>query len=200
MKRLLLFTVIICFSSFITQAQVGINTQTPEESLHVAGTLRVENTTSVQPTKILGRDDKGTVATIQLGTNVNITNNTLISSGSSDYGIINHGIVATTPGTQFDNIDLDLNGANTYAVVFRLTGASSSFEFTGIEGGTDGRHIVLLNVTVENFKLIHEDSSSDPENRIWTLGNSFEATSGRGAMELVYDGVLERWLIINVRN
>ena len=199
MKKYLL-TALLCSFTVIGFAQVGVNTTEPEESLHVAGTLRVENTGTVTTTKILGRDDKGTVGTINVGEHITITNNTLISSGSSDYGIVNYPVSASVPGTQFHNIDLDLDADNLYKVVIRLTGATSSYEFTGIQGGSDGRHIVLLNVTTENFKLVHEDSNSLPENRIWTLGNSFEATSGMGAMELVYDGVLERWLIINVRN
>ena len=62
----------------IAYAQVGINTVDPEESLHVAGTLRVENTGTVTASKVLGRDAKGTVANIDVGDNVTINNNTLI--------------------------------------------------------------------------------------------------------------------------
>ena len=115
MKKYLL-TALLCSFTVIGFAQVGVNTTEPEESLHVAGTLRVENTGTVTTTKILGRDDKGTVGTINVGEHISITNNTLISSGSSDYGIVNYPVSASTPGTQFHNIDLDLDADNLYKV------------------------------------------------------------------------------------
>lgn len=48
------------------------------------------------------------------------------------------------------------------------------------------------------MKIAHLVSSS-PENQIDTLGSS-TATSGIGTIELVYDGVLQKWIVVNIRD
>lgn len=195
--------IIITLGLFLGQstfAQVGVNTISPQETLDINGTLRVQNTGTATSSKVLGRDNNGTVGTIDVGDNVVITNNTIHAVGASDYGIVEHTIVSNSPGTQFHNLDLDLDTNNLYKVVIRLVGANNSFEFTGIQNGTDGRHVVLLNLSTSNFRVYDEDLNSLAANRILTLGNSFESTSGMGAIELVYDGSLSRWLVLNVRN
>jgi len=121
-------------------------------------------------------------------------------TGSNFYGIIGYPVSTMFPNTPFNNVDLDLSGDNSSVTVFRITGASNSFDFTGIAGGTDGKHILLLNITSNNFGVVNEDSRSLEENRILTLGSPSESTSGTGAIELIYDGVLERWIILNIRN
>ncbi|MAL61222.1 MAG: hypothetical protein CMC14_14370 [Flavobacteriaceae bacterium] len=198
MKLVLFF--LVFFSCHLSFAQVGINTTTPNETLDVNGTLRIQNTGSINSSKILGRDTNGTVGTIDVGDNITINNNTLYADGSNQYGIVNIPITANTPNTKIHNIDLDLGGTNAFKTVFRLTGANASFTITGIDGGTDGRHVLLLNITTSNMTLDHENVQSTASNRINTLGTPSEATSGQGAIELVYDGVLNRWLILNVRN
>ncbi len=198
MKRIFYF--LIFFSFYYGFTQVGVNTTSPNETLDINGTLRIQNTGTINSSKILGRDTNGTVGTIDVGDNITINNNTLYADGSGQYGIVNIAITANTPNTKIHDLDLDLGGANAFKTVFRLTGANASFTITGIEGGTDGRHVLLLNINTSNMTLDNESVQSTSSNRINTLGTPTEATSGQGAIEMVYDGVLNRWLILNVRN
>jgi len=188
------------FEGQIMQAQVGVNTTAPQETLDINGTVRIQNTGTINSSKILGRDSNGTVGTIDVGDNVVINNNILHATGSSDYGIINVVIPSFFPGQLHHNLNLQLTGNNLFKTVIRITGPFSNYEITGIAGGTDGRHIILLNMTTNNMKLNNEHLGSIAANRIDTLGSPSESTSGQGAIELVYDGVLSRWLILNVRN
>lgn len=182
-------------------AQVGVNTTTPQETLDVNGTVRIQNTGTINSTKVLGNDSNGTVGTIDVGDNLTIINNTIHATGSSDYGIINIPIISIFPNQPHNNLDLQLGGANLFKTVIRITGPINNFVITGIAGGTDGRHILLLNMTTSNMILSNEALGSLAINRINTLGGGpSENTSGQGAMELVYDGILARWLILDVRN
>ena len=186
--------------SSIGITQVGINTTSPQETLDINGTLRIQNTNTVNSSKIIGRDSDGTIGTIDVGDNVTIHNNTIYANGSGQYGIAPITISSESPNTKINNLDLDLLGDNLYKTVFRLTGANASFTITGIADGTDGRHIVLLNINSSNMTLDNQNTASSITNRINTLGTPSESTSGRGAIELVYDGNLGRWLVLNVRN
>ena len=96
-KIIIIIIGILGFGGQIIQAQVGINTTTPQEDLDVNGTLRIQNTGTINSSKILGRDSNGTVGTIDVGDNLTIINNTINATGSSDYGIINIPIVSVFP-------------------------------------------------------------------------------------------------------
>lgn len=198
-KIIIIILGIVAFGGQSIHAQVGINTIEPEEDLDIDGTLRIRNTGTINSSKILGRDSKGTVGTIDVGDNVIITNNTINAVGASDYGIVEYTISSPDPGTQFHDMDLGLDVSNLYKVVIRFVGAESNFEISGIKKGTDGRHIILLNLSSVNMKMLDNNMGSSPINQITTLGSS-SATAGTGAIELVYDGSLNRWLILNIRD
>ena len=201
MKTLLYIFIITPFFIF---SQVGINTTTPQETLHVEGTLCVTDTSTKTPTRIAGMDANGTVAGITVGANLQLTGNVLSANAVSAssptiYLVSSIGIPAGPPGEQMNNLDLDISGANVDKVVFRLTGRTNNYKITGISGGTDGRHIVLYNVESVNLTLVAESASSDPENRLETLANNV-ATSGKGTAEFVYDGASQRWILIGFRD
>ncbi len=181
-------------------SQVGIGTTDPKETLHINGTLRIQAIETTASEKIIGLDTNGTVAEVKVGDNLLLEEGTLHSTGSSKYFVRTIPIVTLASGHQFHNLELDLGGLNKDIVVFRLSGATNSFEVTGIKGGTDGKHILLMNVSTKNFKVTNESTGSIAANRISTLGTVFEQTSGEGIVELVYDGVFGRWIIINFRN
>ena len=192
---------IVAFGGQSIQAQVGINTTSPQEDLDIDGTLRIRNTGTINSSKILGRDSNGTVGTIDVGDNVVINNNTIHATGSSDYGIINVNIPSFWPGQLHHDLDLQLTGNNLFKTVIRITGPINNFDITGISGGTDGRHILLLNMTTNAMAVRNEHLGSIAANRINALsGGPGESTSGQGAIELVYDGILARWLVLDVRN
>ncbi len=197
MKILSFFTLLCPLFMF---SQVGINTTTPLDTLHVNGTVRIENTSSTTSTALMGADSNGTINDVTIGSNLSLTSGTLNAFGSASYGIVSVAIPDGPSNEQFDDYDLGVNTTNQNKTVFRLTGRTSNYIFTGISGGTDGRHIILLNISSVNFRLEDEDTSSAAANRIVTLSGNFEATSGQGSAEMVYDSTLQRWVLINYRN
>jgi len=186
-------------------SQVGINTTTPLETLHVEGTLCVTNTSTKTPLKISGLDTKGTLTDVLLGANLQLTGNVLSANTSTSTSSPTRYLSATvnlptgSPGDEFDDLDISLSTLNANKVLIRLEGRSFNYKITGISGGTDGRHLILFNVEAVNMNLNNKDTSSLAQNRIITLANNL-LTSGQGTAELVYDGVLQRWVLIGFRN
>lgn len=183
-------------------SQVGINTTNPQETLHVEGTLCVSNTTTVTPNKLSGTNTDGVLTDVIVGNNLDLTGNVLsadVRGGSAFYLVATIPVPDGPPGEQLHNFDIDLSGANADKVVFRLVGRTANYKITGIAGGTDGRHIVLFNVSLSNLTLVAESTASLPQNRMITLANNV-ATSGQGTAELVYDGTLQRWILIGFRD
>lgn len=192
------------FISFFTYSQVGINTITPQETLHVEGTFCVSNTVTKTPDKVAGLDTNGTMTDVIVGSGLQLTGNVLSTTGggagsSAVYLVTTINVPDGSPGDEFDDYDIDLGGANSDKVVFRLVGRTANYKITGILGGTDGRHIVLFNVSTSNLTLVAESSSSVAQNRLITLANNV-ATSGQGTAELVYDAALQRWILIGFRD
>jgi hypothetical protein len=184
----------------IVNSQVGIDTTNPQETIDVNATLRASSIPTVSATKMMGTDGNGTMNEIVIGDNLQMNSGTLNPTGTTNYFVKTMLMPTTSSGHQFHNVNLDLTGANKDITVFRIAGSLHNFEFTGIAGGTDGKHIVLVNVTSNNFKLSDNASGSLPQNRISTLVGGFEQTSGQGVTELVYDGATQKWIILNFRN
>ena len=181
---------------------VGINTTDPQETLHVNGKIRVTDTDFDDDrtmVSVIGIDDEGTLNKLSVGNGVvMVNNNTIISAGSGYYSIINYTLVTPSSNTQFNNLDVGLAGDYLYKTVIRFTGQTNSFQITGITGGFAGKHIILVNPSASNMKLLDEDRDSSAENRILTYGpGPAETLSGQGAIELVHDGY--QWIVLNVR-
>ncbi len=192
------------FAPLFMFSQVGINTTTPQETLDVEGTLRVSNTTSCMPNKISGTNGDGVLTDIYVGANLQLTGNVLSATagggGGSAYYLVGTVLVPDgPPGEELHDYDMGVNTINANRVVFRLVGRTANYKITGISGGTDGRHIVLFNVSTSNLTLVAESTDSLPQNRMITLANNV-ATSGQGTAELVYDGALQRWILIGFRD
>ena len=182
-------------------AQVGIGTTTPQATLHVVGNLRVTNTNNTTTsTDLLGNGSQGDVTSITVGEGLTLSGNELTAKGTGSptkYKIANIPITTTAPNQVFDNMNYDLSGANLDIVIFRLA-AGHNYTISGLSGGTDGRHLIIYNSNAVNLS-INNMSSSIPANNIDTLGSA-TATSGVGTIELVYDGALSKWIVINIRN
>ena len=150
--------------------------------------------------KSLFKDDL--VAGVTVGQNLELTGNVLSSTatGSAYYFVATISLPGGTSGQDYNNLNLDLLGGNISKTLFRLTDRTAGYNITGISGGTDGRHIVLFNVSTSNLKIYDEDTRSLANNRIITLNNGFVNTSGQGTAELVYDGSLNRWILIGFRD
>ncbi|CAM3621024.1 hypothetical protein FSS13T_17990 [Flavobacterium saliperosum S13] len=182
-------------------AQVGIGTTNPLSTLHVQGTMRITSTdNTTQTTKLAGTCDSGIVGDIKVGRNLSLVDNEL-SAGDGDnssYKVAAIRLTTTFSNQAFDNLDLQLEGANDGVVIFRIYGSAHNFSIKGIQGGTDGRHIILYNSSPVNMKMDHLISSV-PINNIDTIGSS-TSTSGIGTVELVYDGSSSKWIVISIRD
>lgn len=194
------FSTLFLIVSVSISAQVGIGTTTPQETLHVNGTLRVEKTDTSPATKITGMDAVGTVNELEVGDNLKIESGRLNATGTNKYFVANIDVSTTVSGQLFNDLDLDLQGANRSITAFRLINASHNYRITGITGGEDGRHILLINIPSVNMRIEDGITPSLPENQFVTLKGNFEATSGQGVAELVYDGSLEKWIVVNFRD
>ena len=202
MKKISLILCFLLLVSFPTCAQVGIYTTAPTEALHVNGKIRVTNTDfNVDRTmvSVIGIDDEGTLNKIPLGPGlVMIKNNYIIAAGSGYYSMKDHTLVTPSSNTQFDDLDVGLEGDYALKTVIRFIGQTKSFQITGITGGFAGKHVILLNPSSSNMKLIDDSNNSITENRILTYGpGPAETLQGQGAIELVYDGY--QWIVLNVR-
>ena len=182
-------------------AQVGIGTTTPQATLHVQGNLRVTNTNNTTTSSsLLGNCAQGDVTSVKVGDGLVLKDNELSAASVSSptkYKIANIPIITTAPNQNFDNVNLDLSGANLDIVIFRM-GPLHNYTISGITGGTDGRHLIIYNSSAVNL-TINSMSSLIPTNNIDTLGSS-TSTSGVGTIEFVYDGTLAKWIVINIRN
>ena len=198
-KTVLFFTF---FVSMPFYSQVGIGTVDPQSTLHVEGTFQVSNTNDVcDAEKLAGIGPTGRVTNVIVGPNLTLTGNVLSANAGSNnafYKIATIPVAPPFPNYTYNDFEMDINGANSNVVVFRLVGATNNFSLSGIRGGTDGRHIIIYNANAVNMKIDHLVGSL-PQNQIDTLGSS-TSTSGIGTVELVYDGVLLKWIVVNIRD
>ena len=181
-------------------AQVGIGTTTPLSTLHVEGTMRVSNTNNTTTTtKLTGSCGQGIMADVKIGKGLSLSANELTSNvNTAFYGVASVSMITPSANYTFDNVNLNLAGANSDVVIFRFNGSTSNFSVAGIAGGTTGRHVILYNSSPVNMKIEHM-ASSTAANSIDTIGTS-TSTSGIGTIEMVYDGSIQKWIVIAIRD
>lgn len=175
-------------------SQVGIGTSSPTETLHVAGTLRIDSTAqkSVITTKIGGMDNFGTFRQIDIGSFLVLTDNKLATKDPSDqyFGSI------SLPIKDNNNVNLlmgpgEANEGKSIIRIFNdLLGDSL---ITGIAAGYDGQHLWLYPQDGK-IDLMPDDLNSLPANRI--EANSLSGGNMYCMIEIVYDSVRGKWIIM----
>lgn len=95
---------------------------------------------------------------------------------------------ASTISVDQDNYYLDPN-----YTIFRIS-ATSNTNITGFDGGSDGRIMIVINVSspAKTITLNPQNSGSDAENRLITASGNVTLQVDESA-SFIYDGVSQRW-------
>jgi hypothetical protein len=84
------------------------------------------------------------------------------------------------------------------ATVLRLEASGAARVITGLQGGSDGRIIILYNIgTTYGIQLNTENLSSAAENRFLFTGVANVFLAPNTSIALIYDSTLSRWRAIN---
>lgn len=195
--------VLLVIPLFVSFSQnVGINTTNPQATLHVNGNLKFEPNLSISATRLVGVVQNGGTREFELGTTFNITNGTLEVTESVDPNIFLIGDVdqsITASVNQYNNYDIGLGDVNQDKTVIRFTGETSGYVVTGFAGGYDGRIIYFYNSQFQSVTFYNLNAASDSENKIITGSGANIGINNVGVAEFIYDGSIEKWILVNVR-
>ncbi|RDK83257.1 hypothetical protein [Marinirhabdus gelatinilytica] len=208
MRKLLLFslTVVIGYTAY---AQVGINTTRPDATLHVDGNLIITDTggttlegESIEATRIVGIDDDGNIVEITTDENLYLENNVLkLVERKKEIGDI-----PTLLAPVVNNISLIIfpGGSNGGKSIIRVRNLFGDSQITGIDvllmGGpaaADGTTVWLYPVDGD-LTLKSNSILSLPFNRI--LSENDVVIERYKMVQLLYDGSLQRWVIMSSGN
>ena len=107
--------------------------------------------------------------------------------------------------TYVHDLDLQLGPGeiNEGKTVVKIVNAPANFKLTGIQDGVDGMHLFFYHLGTTTIQFIDQLNSNSllslPENRINVLSSS-ETISGEASVELIYDGITQRWLLLSVHD
>lgn len=123
---------------------------------------------------------------VDAGVNVSID-----STSVAGRKIIRALSVAITPDQITGNVDNYNPPGLDSASVIRISADADGYNITGLEGGVDGRIVIVQNVGAESLILTSEDGSSDAENQFLLSSNVLLAANT--SILLQYDGTSEKW-------
>lgn len=202
MYKLMLLLLLIPLCGLQAQ-RVGINTTNPQATLHVAGNLKFNPKATIEATRLVGVTASGAVREFELGDGFNIVNGTLVVNEIADENVFYVGDLdqsATAGSSQYDNYDVGIQNNNAVNTIIRMTGETSNYNITGFANGYPGRVFYLYNAQTVNVTFTNYDSASLAANQIDTGSGSSVGISGEGVAEFIYDGDIEKWILINIRN
>ena len=100
--------------------------------------------------------------------------------------------VAISPAALAAGNNNDYAGISTRSFARLLANAAGS-TLTGITGGTDGRFLIIANVSANALTITNEDAASAAANRIITLSALSIVLAAGDVMVLTYDPTTARW-------
>jgi hypothetical protein len=199
-----LLILVLFFPLCVLQAQrVGINTTSPQATLHIGGNFKFTPKTSIDATRLVAVTATGAVKEFALGANFLIVDGTLVVDEALDENIFLVGDVdqSGTPSLgQYDNYDIGIQQANASNTIIRVTGETSGYNVTGFQNGYHGRIFYFYNAQSVNATFMNRDNASDFANQIHTGSGGNVNIVGQGVAEFIYDGDIQKWILINVRN
>lgn len=183
---------------------VGINTTSPQATLHIAGELKFNPKTTIDATRLVGVTPAGAVRELALGDSFIIEYGELKTNEIIDEnlflvgGVDQSGTAAST--TDYNDYDIGVDDFNSNNTIVRIFGETAGYNVTGFANGYDGRIFYFYNAQNNNVTFYDKDVRSAPENQIVTGSGSNVGISGEGVAEFIYDGLMRKWILINVRN
>ena len=203
MKKYNLFLFFLCSITIAIGQNVGINTTNPQSTLHVVGDFKFIPDSTTVSTRLVGTDSLGDILEFPLVNGFDIVNDTLTVSSILNSNIVLVGDFDQSPMADtvysWNNIDLGLRDINAYNTVIRVKGETAGYEVTGFTNGFKGRIIYFYNSQTHNMTFKNLSSSSNPENQIVTGTGGDESINAEGVAEFIYDTVLQKWILINIR-
>ena len=189
----------------IAQSGVGIGTVNPEATLHIVGDLRFTPDPTITPTRIVGITSVGDLTHIKLSEDINLEDGELtVVEDSTDDNILFVGTIDQSADASttviYNDYEIGVNSFNQENAVLRISGESNGYNLTGFANGYDGRIFYLYNAQGNNVTFFNLNPGSSPENQIITGSGSNEGINGEGVAEFIYDGNLEKWILINIRS
>lgn len=190
MKKILL--ALLLLTTGLSFAQVGVNTTDPTTTLDVNGTLRIRNLASTgmgASSGIIGVDAMGYMSGVETGKNVQLINNVMEANNSYSIDRSTSPYAAAT----IDNLSVLPSGPVSGFNMVRVRTINAVTFLTGLEAAPDGTTIVLY-PTDGNLTLLSLNIGSSPENQI--MPNSNLVILQYETAQLVYDGVMEKWILM----
>ncbi|MBX2828377.1 MAG: hypothetical protein KTR22_09445 [Flavobacteriaceae bacterium] len=205
---------LVCY--FSSHAQVGINTTDPEGMIDIVSTNqgllmpRVALTDTTVEAPVLNNSSKGPdLANGTMVYNTNTVNDVFPGYyyWETDRWIRTDGrgkqfITVTLPALVNNNMDFSLTTSNHYIDIFRLDRTpNTDVDISGIDGGVHGKTIQIYNLSdTYQITMLSESNSpaSNAENRFF-LDQDVILKPGRGTI-LVYDGLVQRWIVFRGDN
>lgn len=97
-----------------------------------------------------------------------------------------------------NHLALDVN-SNPFSN-YRISGPTAPFSISGFSYPNDGRVLYLLNNSNQSMTIFNEDANALPSEQIVTGTGNNIIIPHNGSLQLMYDGLLQKWMVKNTSN
>lgn len=195
---------ILFSSSLFTHAQVGINTSDPKADLDVNGTMRVSELSgeNLQAKKLLGVSEDGIILELDMDENIYIDGDVVKSHTRRErvylrnvlgIPVLDNALSIIWPGGAGDGKSV-IRIDNLLLPNTTLTGLEMNVFASPLDA--HGMTVTLYSIS-GLITLKSDDPASTPENRFRLAGGVDVVVQQYDMVKLMYDGLLERWLVMS---